>query len=280
MTPIHDNPYIMGKIAAVNVTNDIFALNARNITNYSAFLGLPTDIPDGFAAEMLKGTRDVLHELESDIHGGHTIQNPWPLMGGTASSVEDTDKLIHKQGAKPNDRLIITKPLGIHPVMAADRTRKADIGWLEGMNLSRIDKAITLATKIMITSNRAVVQTIHAGKFFNSIHAMTDITGFGFRAHLGEMLTGAKIGANIWELPTILGALELDDLFCYGLSEGKSAEIAGPMVIAVDPQVLADFKSALDDHKVWWMEVGEITSNHTDIRFKDTMKFTEISQFT
>ncbi len=279
VTPIHDDPYTMGRIAAVNVTNDLFAMNALNVVNYSCFLALPTDIPAGFGAEMLRGTRDVLRDFGSDIHGGHTIQNTWPLLGGTASAVEDTNKLIYKRGVQSGDRIIITKPLGIHPTMAADRAWKDDPEWLAEFSHDRIENAIQLATKIMTTSNRPISQTIHEHDFFDAVHAMTDITGFGFAAHVGEMLLDQDIGARITALPVIPYALELDDLFCYRLRDGKSAEIAGPMVLAIDPNQFSDFGSALDAKKIWWMEVGTIEANISGVKIEDQAVFREVEDY-
>jgi len=279
VTPIHDDPFTMGQIAAVNVTNDLFAMNAVNVVNYSCFLALPTDLPDGFAAEMLKGTRAVLRDFGSDIHGGHTIQNTWPLLGGTASAVVDTQKIIYKRGAHPGDRLIITKPLGIHPTMAADRAWKDDPEWLAEFSHDRIEKAIQLATKIMTTSNRPISQTIHEYNFFDAVHAMTDITGFGFTAHVGEMVLDQEVGARITELPVISYALELDDLFCYRLREGKSAEIAGPMVLAIDPNQFSDFVSALDAKNIWWMEIGVIESQLAGVKIEDKVVFREVEEY-
>lgn len=269
----------MGKIAAVNVTNDIYALNARRILNYSCFLGLPTDLPKGYAEEMLKGTRDLLKSLGADISGGHTIQNPWPLLGGSVSAIEKTAHLIFKRGIKASDRLLLTKPLGIHPVMAADRAKNSDIAWLKNFDLTRIERAVSIATKIMTTSNKPIPDVIHAGKFFSHIHAMTDITGFGFKGHLEEMLLNTDLGARITHLPAIAYALELDDLFCYGLSEGESAEIAGPMLIAVDPSIWSDFTSMLDSFGVWWIEIGQIEKDLQGVKFDDKITYHEIEEY-
>jgi len=116
----------MGQIAACNVTNDLFALNALHVSNFSNFMGFPTDIPDGFPEEIIRGMRHFLQKIGTDVHGGHTIYNPWPLFGGSASAVMQKEHLIAKQGAKSGDRLIITKPLGVQPVMAAYSVRDTD----------------------------------------------------------------------------------------------------------------------------------------------------------
>ena len=268
-TPIHDGPYVMGKIAARNVTNDIFALNAFNVSNFSAFIGVPTDIPKEFPIKIINGMRDFLKDIETDVHGGHTIYNPWPLFGGSASAILKNSEIIHKRGIKGSDRLILTKPLGVQPIMAAYRVLKSDISLLDDYNLDEIKKSIDIGVKCMTTSNRNVVKVIHEGNFFSSIHAMTDITGFGFAGHLGEMLEDSNLGADISKIPVIPTTDSLAEYFGYRLSEGFSPEIAGPMLLAVDPQEFDNFVHALDDNDVWWFEVGKISNKHQSIKFPE-----------
>ena len=269
----------MGKIAACNVTNDLFALNALSITNFSAFIGVPTDIPTDFPEKIIRGMRDFLKLIDSDVHGGHTIYNPWPLFGGSASSVMKNSNIIQKRGVKPYDRLLVTKPLGVQPIMAAYRVMKSKISLLDDYNLDEIKKSIDIGVKCMTTSNRNVVKVIHNGNFFHSIHAMTDITGFGFAGHLGEMLEDSNLGADISKIPIIPTTDSLAEYFGYRLREGYSPEIAGPMLIAVDPKEFDNFVHALDDNGVWWFEVGKISSKHQSIKFQIENPLFELADF-
>jgi len=278
-TPIHDDPYVMGKIAACNVTNDIFALNAFNVSNFSAFIGVPTDIPKEFPIRIINGMRDFLKDIETDVHGGHTIYNPWPLFGGSASAILKNSEIIQKRGIKESDRLILTKPLGVQPIMAAYRVLKSEISLLDDYNLDDIRKSIDIGVKCMTTSNRNVVKVIHEGNFFSSIHAMTDITGFGFAGHLGEMLEDSNLGADITKIPVIPNTDSLAEYFGYRLREGFSPEIAGPMLISVDPQEFDDFIHALDDNNIWWFDVGKISNKHQSIKFQKENPLFEVAEF-
>jgi selenide, water dikinase len=279
-TAIHDDPYIMGKIAACNVTNDLFALNALDVINYSAFLGMPTDIPDGFPEKMLQGIRDFLQSLGSDIHGGHTIYNPWPLLGGSAPSIIENDHLIPKTGVKLGDKLILTKPLGIQPIMAAYRVVNSDdSSWLEEFDLNSIDRSINMAVDLMTTSNRNVVKVIHEGKFFKTVHSMTDVTGFGLYGHLSELIEGSGLGALLSELPVIQESLGLAEIFGYDLPEGKSPEISGGMLMAVDPKNLDDFSQALTDRNVWWRQIGEIVGNSNIIDARPEFQISQVDKY-
>ena len=269
----------MGKIAACNVTNDVFALNALSLTNFSDFIGVPTDIPKEFPEKIINGMRDFLKEIGSDVHGGHTIYNPWPLFGGSASAILKNSDIIQKRGVKSLDRLILTKPLGIQPIMAAYRVMKSEISLLDDYDLDEIKKSIDIGVKCMTTSNRNVVKVIHEGNFFSSIHAMTDITGFGFAGHLGEMLEDSNLGADISNIPVISATDSLAEYFGYHLKEGFSPEIAGPMLIAVDPQEFDDFVHALDDRDVWWFEIGKISNKHQSIKFQKENPLFEVAEY-
>ena len=268
----------MGKIAACNVTNDLFALNAISVTNFSAFIGVPTDIPTEFPEKIIRGMRDFLKEIDTDVHGGHTIYNPWPLFGGSASAILKNSEIIHKRGIKESDRLIITKPLGVQPIMAAYRVMKSDISLLDDYDLNKIRKSIDIGVDCMTTSNRNVVKVIHKG-FFSSIHAMTDITGFGFAGHLGEMLEDSNLGADISKIPIIPMTDSLAEYFGYRLREGFSPEIAGPMLMAVDSQGFDDFVRALDDSDVFWCEVGKISNKHQSIKFQTDNLLFEVAEY-
>ena len=269
----------MGKIAACNVTNDVFALNALNVLNFSAFIGIPTDIPKEFPEKIINGMRDFLKEIGSDVHGGHTIYNPWPLFGGSASAILKNSEIIQKRGIKVLDRLILTKPLGVQPIMAAYRVMKSEISLLDDYNLDDIRKSIDIGVKCMTTSNRNVVKVIHQENFFNSIHAMTDITGFGFAGHLEEMLEDSNLGADISKIPVIPTTDSLADYFGYRLREGYSPEIAGPMLMAIDPKEFDNFIHALEDNDVWWFEVGEISEKHQSIKFQEKNPLIEVADF-
>lgn len=257
-TPIHDDPYMMGQIATCNVTNDIFAKNALKVLSFSSFLALPTDIPDDFPVQMIRGQIDFLKKIGGSVDGGHTIQNPWPLIGGTATAVIQKDQFIMKTGVRPGDHLLITKPMGLQPVMAAYRLLNSDPNILNDIKRTDLDRSITMAITMMTTSNQSVPQVIHEGNYRQSVHAMTDITGFGFRIHLGEMLGNSGLVPYIRKLPVIPFAPILAEILGYRLDEGYAAETAGAMLLAVDPKVNDEFCAALAKKHVWVNDIGEI----------------------
>lgn len=277
-TAIHDDPYIMGKIAACNVTNDLFALNARKVDSYNNFIGVPTDIPPRFSELIIKGIQEFLHPLGCQITGGHTIYNPWPLFGGAASSIIQKDHIIRKTGIKNGDKILMTKPLGVQPTMAAYRVLKKDTSWLEGYNLDLIKRSISLATTLMTTSNQPIPQIIHDKAWFDKIHAMTDITGFGLKGHLKEMMADNHLGIKITELPVLSQSPVLAELFGYQLKEGNSPEIAGGMLMSISPEIYPDLIDEFESKKINHYEIGTISKKISGIKLTPQVKLIEIEE--
>jgi len=125
LTPIIDEPQIMGEIAACNVTNDVFAMNVPEISGMLVFLGINTNTPMEIAEGILEGIKNFMEKkINSKVVGGHTIYSEWPLIGGEASGFVDKNKIIPKSGVKEGDKLILTQPIGLQGIMAAYRALK------------------------------------------------------------------------------------------------------------------------------------------------------------
>ena len=127
-TPMVDEPEIQGRIAGSNVTSDIYALAVTKIASVLSIMAFPENMPDELAVGMLKGFGDFCREMGAPVLGGHTIRNPWPIIGGAATGIGEPEKIVYTRGAKAGDRLFLTKPLGIAPAMAAYRLRKEEDG--------------------------------------------------------------------------------------------------------------------------------------------------------
>lgn len=180
-TPVVDDPYWFGAIAATNALSDIYAMGGTPLTalNIAAFpIGtLSLDI----LAEILRGGADKVREAGATIVGGHTVDDPEPKYGLAVTGLIHPDRILTNAGALPGDALVLTKPLGsgiattaIKRGMASDELR---------------DSAIAL----MATLNRAAAEAmLEVGA-----HAATDITGFGLLGHLGEMAAGSGLAGTI-----------------------------------------------------------------------------------
>ncbi|MBA7577198.1 Selenide, water dikinase [subsurface metagenome] len=131
----------------------------------------------------------------------------------------------------------------------------------------------------MMLSNQQITKIIHSHDYYSTVHAMTDVTGFGFASHLGEMLINSNLGANISKLPVFPKTPALDEDFSYGIIEGCGAEISGPMLLSIDEASFQDFTRSLTDEHVWWFDVGTISSQVNEVVFTDTFEYHEADTF-
>jgi len=193
-TPIVDNPYDFGQIAAANALSDIYAMGgeakiAMNI------VGFPKTLDTAILKAILKGGADKVKEAGAVLAGGHSIEDPEPKYGLSVTGFVSPDKIWQNTGAKPGDHLILTKPLGMGVLTTA---LKEDM--LE-------PKTVQYMTHVMATLNKYAAT---AAKSFD-IHACTDITGFGLLGHALEMAKGSHVTLqiNLSKIPYIEEALPL-----------------------------------------------------------------------
>jgi selenide, water dikinase len=273
-TPMVDEPEIQGRIAGSNVTSDIYALAVTNIVSVLSIMAFPENMPDELAVGMLKGFGDFCREMGAPVVGGHTIRNPWPIIGGAATGVSEINKIVYTKGAQVGDRLFLTKPLGIAPAMAAYRLRKEEEGreLLKDVSEDLVEIAVTEAIKEMITSNKPVAEAIQKVP----VHAATDVTGFGLKGHAANMAVLGKVDIVIDQLAVIRGTPILTEIFGYPLLQGEAKETAGGMLIAVAEENADDLLSELDKRKVRHFEVGYVAKGNGNVNVLGNAKVIEV----
>ncbi len=219
-------------------------------------MAYPEDMPDELAVGMLKGFGDFCREMGSPVVGGHTIRNPWPIIGGAATGIGDPEKIVYTKGAQVGDRLFLTKPLGIAPAMAAYRLRKEPDGQelLKDVSEELIEAAVNEAVEGMISSNKPVAEAMQKVP----VHAATDVTGFGLKGHATNMAMLSNVDVVINQLPVIRGTPVLTEIFGYPLFQGEAKETAGGMLIAVAKADADDLLEELDKRRVRHFEVGYV----------------------
>lgn len=188
-TPVVDDPYTFGQITAANSLSDIYAMGATPLFALN-IAGFPSDtLPLDVLAKILKGGADKAAEAGISIIGGHTIKDAEPKYGMAVTGVIHPDKVISNAGARPGDRLILTKPLGIGIITTAMKQGKVS------------EKTIRAATEVMATLNKGAAEAMATV----DAHACTDVTGFGFLGHLSEMVRGSGVGAviNLAQVPVL-----------------------------------------------------------------------------
>tara|TARA_R110002073_G_scaffold3282_5_gene22140 strand:- start:7356 stop:8408 length:1053 start_codon:yes stop_codon:yes gene_type:complete len=194
-TPIVDDPFDFGRIAATNALSDIYAMGARPIFCL-AIVGMPVGkLPLETIRTILNGGRSVAEAAGAPIAGGHSIDAAEPFYGLVALGIVHPDRMLTNSGARPGDALILGKPLGIGIYSAAMK---------RGI-LSPGDQAEMIASTTLL--NRP--GTDLAG--IDGVHAVTDVTGFGLLGHLREMCEGSGVAAVLTRdaVPVFPGARRL-----------------------------------------------------------------------
>lgn len=180
-TPIVDDPFAFGQIAATNAFSDIYAMGAKPLFALSV-VGMPIDkLPVKTISAVLQGGRAICEELGVPIAGGHSIDSPEPIYGLVVIGKVAPDKIKRNTDAQIGDSIIIGKPLGIGVLSAA---LKKNV-----LNDSSYQEMISLTTQINSTGARL-------GEVAG-VNAMTDVTGFGLLGHLKEIVLGSNVGAEI-----------------------------------------------------------------------------------
>ncbi|MFC1475530.1 selenide, water dikinase SelD [Candidatus Zixiibacteriota bacterium] len=193
-TPVVDDPYYFGAIAAANAFSDIYAMGGKPLFALN-IVGFPSNrLPGEVLERILQGAHDKAAEAGVSIIGGHTVDDTEPKYGLAVTGIIDPQKILTNAGAKPGDTLILTKPLGMGILTTALKR-----GLLEKETAEYI-------VKVMATLNRAAAEVM--AEF--PVNACTDITGFGLLGHLKEMVEGSKVDATIYadSVPFIKEAVE------------------------------------------------------------------------
>lgn len=253
-TPIVDDPYDFGRVAACNAASDAFASGAVDDVSCLVTLALPRDLTD-VAVDVLAGMVDALETMDGAIAGGHTILNPWPIAGGAITATAHPDDLVTTSGADPGDRLYLTKPLGTQPAMGALRVTDGEFAETVADAAPRSIEAIgDDALAWMTTPNRDAAAAAR-----EHVTAGTDVTGFGLAGQSRVLAERSDVGVRLTHLPVIAGTSELSRLFGYGLATGESAETSGGLLLAVPRDAETELRDALDEVGVFHRAVGHVT---------------------
>ena len=200
ITPVVDDPYMYGCIAASNSLSDIFAMGAKVITGMNVVAYDNCNVTKAMLSEILQGGIDKMREAGGVILGGHTIEDIEMKYGISVTGVVHPDKILRNNTVKAGDKIILTKPIGSGVISTAWKGDMAE--------KLHIDKAaVYMASLNKIASELAVSV---------GVNAMTDVTGFGLLGHLCEM-TSDQHGADldVSKIPLMEGAKEYADQFLF-----------------------------------------------------------------
>jgi len=181
-TPIVDDPYWFGQIAAANALSDVYAMGGRPLTAMNVVCFPIKEMPLTVLQEILRGGLDKMKEAAVVLVGGHSVEDPELKYGLSVTGIVHPERVIRNQGARPGDRLILTKPLGTGIINTAIKA-----GLAEGETVERV-------TRTMAALNRGASEAMQEV----GASACTDITGFGLLGHACEMIEGTEVGMVIY----------------------------------------------------------------------------------
>jgi selenide, water dikinase len=292
-TPIVDDPYIFGQIAATNALSDIYAMGGKPLTSL-ALVCFPEKADLEILERILAGGLSKMIEARCTVIGGHSIRDEETKFGYSVTGLIDPKKIFANGGAKPGDALILTKALGTGVISTAIKKGKAEQAW--------IDAAVASMTTLNKTAAE-VVTTNHVGtaaleslpraqsrgpgerSSAVSVHALTDITGFGLIGHAREMALASEVSLRLHagKIPLLPGALECvragyipgglknnrefaECVVSYedGIADEVSAilfdpQTAGGLLIAAAQQSSDQLIGSLTDSGIQAVHIGEVT---------------------
>jgi selenide,water dikinase len=206
-TPIVDDPYEYGAIAAANSMSDVYAMGGE-VTLALNICGFPCGLEPGILTEILRGGAEKVREAGGIIAGGHTIDAKEPIYGLSVFGLVHPDKIFTKAAARPGDTLILTKPLGVGVITTAAKGEAADQAHIAG------------AVASMKKLNR------DAARIFQKldVRACTDITGFALLGHSSEIAEKSSVGLrfSLNALPFLDGAREYANQWLFPGGAGRN----------------------------------------------------------
>jgi len=194
-TPIVDDPYTFGQIAATNSLSDVYAMGGKPLTSL-ALVCFPDKADLEILERILAGGLSKMIEAGCTVIGGHSIRDEETKFGYSVTGVIHPNKVLANKGARPGDWLLFTKSLGTGVISTAIKKGKAEPAWIDA------------AVSSMTTLNKRAAEVIVAGEF--RVNAMTDVTGFGLIGHAREMVLASDVAISIdsGKVPRLEGALE------------------------------------------------------------------------
>ena len=220
-TPILDNPFDWGKVAAANALSDIYAMGGTPISSLQLVSWPREDLSFEILSEVLKGGLEIMQSAGCNIIGGHSIDDKEPKYGFAVTGIIN-DVIYKKRNLQVGDKLFLTKPLGSGIISSAIKKNIAS------------EKAISEVTEVMTTLND---KALEAAKELNA-NAITDVTGFGLLGHLIEMIGDSEVTVNINldNVPVIEHAKEYLNNGVYPSGSKRNFDSAKENIIYSDDQ--------------------------------------------
>lgn len=286
--PLVDSPYVQGRIGAANVLSDLYAEGVTHCDFVLMLLAACRDMPDEerfiCTQEMVRGFRDACTEAGTSITGGQTVLNPWPIIGGVATSIVAKGEFVPSDGCQVDNIVVLTKPLGTQIAVNVHQWKgQANKFWNKIMEKSLLteeeaDDMMHTAVCSMARLNK------NAGELMlkHGATAATDVTGFGFLGHAQNLIENqkAEVGIELHTLPLIAKTkIVNDDIFNFSLTNGYSAETSGGLLVCLPDETSAKaYMRELEqlDGTPSWIVGKSISDPSRKARIVDDAQFLEV----
>lgn len=231
-TPIVDDPFDYGRIAALNSINDVWAMGGTPVTALAITCFPKKGVDFSILAEIMRGGLHVLTENGVALLGGHSVDNQQIMFGYAVTGTIDPRRVVANRGARPGDALLLTKPIGTGVVSTGIKFEKADA------------EAVEASLQTMLLAGRDAAREMME----SNVHAATDVTGFALLGHAWEMARASDVTLEIesGRVPLIPGALELAAAGCL-TSGDKSNRLYVGDDVEISPEVAREMTSLLFD---------------------------------
>lgn len=231
-TPIVDDPYAFGQVAAANALSDIYAMGGKPLTVLNIVAFPIKKLDKQVLADILRGAGDKVKEAGATLVGGHSIDDNEPKFGLAVTGLVHPSKAKTNAGAQPGDKLILTKPIGVGILTTSIKK--------DALSPEEIERV----TKVMTTLNKTAAETMEP----YDVHGCTDVTGFGLLGHAAEMAKGSGVGVRIGkaQVPVLPRVRELAEAgFVPGGTKNNYAHLEGTVAFAesidqLDQWILCD----------------------------------------
>ena len=232
-TPIVDDPYTFGQIAATNALSDVYAMGGRPLTSL-ALVCFPEKADLEILERILAGGLSKMVEAGCTVIGGHSIRDDETKFGYAVTGLVHPKKILANRGAKAGDALVLTKTLGTGVISTAIKNGKAEPSWIDG------------AVQSMTTLNKQAAELI--GKKQYRVRAMTDVTGFGLIGHAREMAVASNVALQFFSKDILVLPGALDCIRAGNIPGGLTAnrEFA-ECVVGYEATIESELKTLLFD---------------------------------
>jgi selenide,water dikinase len=275
LTPIVEDPYVFGRIAAANSLSDVYAMGGVPVVVLN-IVGFPAPSPKEWLAGILQGGQDTCNEAGAAVAGGHTFNEKEIKYGLAVTGRIDPDRIITNAGARPGDVLVLTKPIGFGVFAQAMMTQDT------------VDPELyAAATESMMTLNRVAAKAMSEC----DASAATDITGYGLLGHAQEMAHGSGVGIRfrLTDIPVLPKTRELSEqgIVDAGVAMNQSgfekmvewdsgiaepdrnllweSETSGGLLVALPGKCVQQYQEMVGDHGIKAPAVGEVVAGEPGI---------------